>query len=231
MIFQNALSQQLYDLTAAPLQLTLNADYQDLNTINTLQGEKIGSVFVFSGLRIAKMVIAEFITGPGMVASLVVIKPEYHYDVPRFGSDFSLMGDKLHLDMDFFPHRDLATAPDYYQQYYQPLSEHYLQAMQQFHLTPPQGLWLRNYISPLFFMTDAEPAKQLELEQQALSYMQQWLIIWANNIGPVDSSSLAQIQLRAQHFEQLSMQHNPVLGMFGKILGEELAHRVIKSLY
>ncbi|ARN73412.1 hypothetical protein [Oceanicoccus sagamiensis] len=233
MNFKNPLSQHIFATVKEPLQLTIDEQYQDLHTINTLKGDAIGSVHVFHGTRLEKMVISEFITGPGMVASLVVIKPDYQYDVPRFGSDFSVMNDKLHLDLDLFPHKDLAADGDYYEQAFASLEKPYTSACEQFTTMAPRGLWLRNYISPYFFMTDAEPTDTALEALQALTadYLQSWLAIWAEQDKAVSDATYQNITQRAAHFERLSMQHNPVKNLFSTILGEELALRSLSALY
>ncbi len=231
MNFNNPLSQRIYEAVKEPLQLSLDYEYQDLHTINTLKGDAIGSVHVFRGLRLDKMVVSEFITGPGMVASLVVIKPEYQYDVPRFGSDFSIMNKKLHLDLDLFPHKDLAADSDYFEQDFAPLEPTYLQACEQFPTMAPRGLWLRNFISPYFFMTDADTTDPVPLEDLTITYLKTWLTIWEKQEKPVTDVKRQHIIQRAEHFERLSMQHNPVKNLFSQILGEDLALRSLSALY
>ena len=230
-MFNNPLSETLYNSSQSVLKLTPDSGFTDLLTINTLTGETIGSIQVFQGLRIEKMVISEFVTGPGMVASLVVIKPDYHYNVPRFGFDFNQTGDRLHLDIDLFPHRDLTVEIDYYRRYYTRLQATYQRACEQFTTAQPKGQWLRNFISPCFFMTDANPDRQATLQALAEDYLQNWLAIWAEQHQTVDNVSLQQITKRAQYFKTLSMQHNPVKDTFISLLGEPLAIRALSTLY
>lgn len=228
-MFKNPLSQLIFDAVKTPLHLIEDSQYSDLNTITTLDGSVIGSIHVFKGKRLEKMVISEFFTGPGMPASLVVIKPELSYDVPRFGSDFSQRGERLHLDMDLFPHKDLASDHNYFQHYYSPLEITYLAACKKYQSRQPSGLWLRNYISPYFFMAEADTKQQPELQNLGLEYANNWLSIWA---AQDQTTSITNQQiLRADSFEQLSMQHNPVRSLFNKLLGEDLATRALKTLY
>lgn len=230
-MYSNPLSQAIIDRVSAPLELAIDSSYDDLEDIQTLEGQSIGQVRVYRGKRLQKLVVSEFVTGPGMVASLVVIKPDYHFDVPRFGSDFSMMGEKLHLDTDLFPHRDLAMGINYMQQYYAPLENGYLQASKDYGSVSPNGLWLRNFVSPYFFMADAEPTEQDALQKLALQYLNCWINIWQQQTTAVSDTLHKHIVERADIFEKLSLQHNPVKALFNSILGEPLTARILKTLY
>lgn len=231
MTFKNPLSEKIFQCVNNTLALKPDNSFDDLLNIKTLEGQSIGAITVYSGERIKKMVVSEFVMGPGPATSLVAIIPSTDFAVPRFGSDMSQMGELLHLDTDLFPPFELAKYPDYLQANYPELKTAYQAINNQLPSDNQFADWLTPYVSPYFYKVDTDPANQEQLVDYVMECLELWLSIYERESTPTSSDMQSIITDHQAAFDTVSVEHNPVKGMFSKLLGEPVANRILAALY
>jgi hypothetical protein len=122
------ISDQIYGKVSKKIQLSPLPEFDDLKTIVTPDGRKVGSFRAYTGEKIEKFSIAEFSLMPGMDYTNASIKPRSNYNIPRYSFNCMVMTEqkKIQFDVDLYPAVDLAIRQDYIDRYYELLTDLYL---------------------------------------------------------------------------------------------------------
>jgi hypothetical protein len=155
------------------------------------------------------------------------------YDVPNLGLAFGTTPD-LFFYMDYMPRRDLWTNPDYMDKYYTEANDNFLALQRNPEFT--------SFVSQDVYTRVAQTATSLcvgapynsdnlaQIEKHSTQMLERWLG-WAANAEPTPENEWAARATRDEFIRHTISDRDPVNPLAVRVFGDELASRLIETLW
>ena len=226
-----SIGKKIFGKVAEKFALQPSADFEDLKTVRTFDGQTAGRIEVFQGPKVEKLTWTEMSLGPGMRYINVLLKPSARYNIPKFYLNHMTLGEKVRFDVDLYPAVDLVPRQDYLDRYYEKIATAYDQAKASsiFKWQLSKHAWLRVASSPFFFMADVERAHQDEVEELVLCYVDAWLTIREAE-QEVCEEEARRIEERRGFTIKWLIERDPERRLLEKVFGKEVTARVSQAM-
>ncbi|GEM_PF-4199905 len=230
---KETLSGQIFKKVSKKMQLLPLSEFDDLKTIVTPDGRKVGAFRAYQAEKIEKFSHAEFSLMPGMHYTNASLKPISNYNIPRFSCNYMVMTEqkKIQFDVDLYPAVDLAIRQDYIDKYYELLTDLYLRekSAPYFNWKVSDRSWVRISASPYFFMSATDIANEDKVHDLIHAYLDVALKIGEEE-QEVSQEEAQQIAYRTEYISRILLEREPERHLLEKAFGKDLTERLGKAM-
>lgn len=226
--------EQAWELVQTGLSLREDRRCQDIQDIRDLQGNTVGNIHTYTGAASpVDWLIRSWIGKPesGFTNIHLTGWLSAAVDVPHLG--FALgTAPEVFCYVDFLPRYDLATNPDYAEQFYEPVNALWtgLKRSPAFKAFNPVHLYTRAVLSPVAVCGLLPLADfRAVVEPVMLAYVQQW-VDWVRQAAPTPADQRPALRQRDTFVRQNIVERDPANVLADRMLGVPMRERLVRIL-
>lgn len=228
------ITKELRAKVDARFELHPDPSTSDLQPYHAINGNAKGFLSAFAGPEIDWLVHSWIGTPATSFTNMhLTIHLESHINVPHFGFALGTAPD-IFVYMDYVPRADLQTDLDYLDTYYQPVNDSFLRIRADKRFSPfvSQNLYMRQAQSHTShcYMVPANAETLGIIRELAHEMLDRWLG-WVDNAIPVPADEQAALAQRDLFVRRSIAQRDPANAIAVRLFGEELANRLVRSLW